>query len=1176
MEKKKLLRSGLAVLCIASMMLGYFGGLVPESKVEAAETVETMPTDFTEVTPREFGIADFSGTEQTTHEGTLEPVTSMNKVMFSSNIVFGTDSWFYYCGPRDSLAAANASYYTYGLGFKMYSNGRIRLFNYIGASAIYSGGEFVDNGDGPTYQGGTSSGNDRYVDYTHNSALVTKNVAFSLTTEIVDFDLDTYEDDLKVGLWFDGVLQGNQYYYICSVDAVIEPYLKMIVQSSTSPFTTAPSTTPDGYRVVTPATFGIPDYVESATGATTSTTAQGVDVVPYDIDKTMFQADVVFKSNETSNITYLYNSAGEGQLVIQLSLGSNSLRVKNQKQSGDTNLYIGGKFEEGQYIQGTYAPVANGGEQTVWWEDNPAIGARPHNLTKFKVWITTELVDFEGDGEKNDLQIGVWFNGALLIADTYFYYVDYEETTQQGMLATNNMYTIISPKVEPDDLGLTGGEYGAIDSTIAASTVATSKVMNGTTLETDVFFNGVGASILYGCDATDNTQAFKFTSTAEGIQVSHTYGGTETPIALLNKSNVGVDVLNNKFHLKLSTDVVNSDEGTEEDDVKLGIQVNNKACGYFILNVASQLTGRIGVECTGDASVILGRFASDTVDETYHCLDDGVYTKNSTDSISRLSLNGAVVDNITLDILGVYRVVVTENRQVYRENVNVYKRYDVNENKTVEITDLVRMLKVADEATHDATVAGLGRAGQLAISYESAETWSNDIAVPVLEFMRRELVGAGTPEEKTGEITLINKEQLQQFANKHGAYTGDFTFRADLASDSINRVNQIWILSVNAKYISLNGNYPTIQYKLIDEDGKQLYISQPYLVGDKNAYVEHQWRVPETLEDYTIIEVNFTIPEEVALYIDDISAKDDIDQEAALSSEDDTVYSADKGVKYLAHSGFIGYAPDNTLLGFEMAGKMGFKSLITIPKFTSDGVGVCFHDDYIQDRLQYADGSGAITESDANYGKGIEDFTLAELEQFDAGLRKGEAFASKVPTLEEYFDICFKYKMAPIFSVHPELTTEQWTYVKNLLQQDKYKDQDGKYWLYEHFQIKAGSTSGFDVPFGVFGFEIGGYINIQATTFGTDDFTYVLRNIKTKAEEQGVDFFEKVSAEIFVNDPALEEKIAYYKSYGFTRISLAPTYGLDGGFSGEQLRYYTNLGVNSFTVDYHGSMGLNW
>lgn len=1198
MDRKKLFRSGLAILCIISMVLGYFGGLSPESKVEAAETIETLP-DFDEVTPKDFGIEDFSETEITEKTSTEEPVTSVNQKTLSANIVFGAGATINYCEPW-------ATGYTGGLKLWLKDNGRsMRFFNYAGDKFYYIGGEFVQDGETVIYQGGTKS-SDRFNDFTVSDSLFTgtetlntKEVLFSLSTELVDFDLDGNTDDLKVGIWFNGMLQDNCYIYVLNSTVVNKPYLNMKVKSCTSPLFVTTTSQWDDYKVVTPATFGIADQ-QSATDGGIDVSTPASDVIPYEVDKTIFKAklrnatsDSTTGTNGASKITYL-----GGNIEINVSpKASSSLLIYNKKAAGNNTLYAGyDKMEEGTDNREAYSKIAKD-TYKGYLGASSTYGKFGFNTGKeYMLSVITEFVDFDNDTYEDDLQIQISIssNGTDYVPE-YFYYVDYEETTFDGTMTTSNMKAIFSPNVEPDDLGLVGGEYAEADNVVATSTIATSKVMAGTTLETDVIFNGAGASILYGCDAADNTKAIKLTSTADGIQVSHTYGENEENIALLNKSMVGVNVLNEKFHLKLTTDVLDSDGDTEADDVKMGIQINNKTSTFYIQNVATQLTsantGRTGVECEGTASVILGRIASDTVEDTYHCLDDGAYTKNSSDGISRLSVDGVVItdDSFTLDTLGTSRVIVTENRQVFRENVTLYKRYDVNENKKVEITDLVRMMKVADDSTHSATVTKLGKAGQLAILYESAETWSNDIAMPVLEFMKRELIGAGTPEEKIGEITSINREQLQQFANENGAFTGDFTFTVDLASESVNRTEQIWVLSTNAKYISVNGKYPTIQYKITTTEGSQLYISQPYVVGDKGKYVKRQLRVPETLEDYTVLQVSFVIPDGVALYINDISAENDIDQEEAISAEDDTVYNADNGVKYLAHSGFIGYAPDNTILGFEMAGKMGFTSLITIPKFTKatdeeESVGVCFHDDYLHERLLYDNGTALPVDKEI----GIEDYTYSELKQFDAGLRKGEAFRCDVPTLEEYFYYCDKYQMAPIFSVHPELTETQWEYVKRLLldQTKGYKQGSQQIlldeelvpstWIYDHFQIKAGSTSGFDVPFGVFGFEIGGYINIQATTFGTDDFTYVLRNVKKAATEQGINFFDKVSAEIFVNDPALEEKIAYYRSYGFTRISLAPTYGLSGGFSGEQLRYYMDLGVNSFTVDYHGSMGLNW
>lgn len=1184
MDRKKLLRSVVAVLCIVSMVLGYFGGLAPESKVEAAETVETLPTDFTEVTPKDFGIDDFSGnTEKEVHASSLKPVTSTNKVIIRMKVVFGAGTTINFLKYDDYAAAGKK-------GFRLFrQNNGIRLTNDGNTNSFTVGetsGKYFWQLDPPSSE----------IDYD------TTEIDLAITMEMV---VRNDKDALKVGIWINEVLYDNTFVYITgrtiSENSI---YMDMNVLSCTSPFTTAPSTAQDGYRVVTPATFGIPDAT-STDGDDEDSLPDGLGTIStpdsqslmMDLDKVRFETDIRFNatSGAASLITYLYNSQGKPNLQLYVGSGSTYyLYLTNRRTQGsDTNLYIGGEFGEDGYVsselstprtssQAAGAPSA----ASFLMSRTYMTGITDIRNNIFSLAITTEFIDFDHDDKMDDLQIGIYIND-VLYRDTYCYYVDYEETTFQAKMTTENLTHIYSPSVEPEDLGLVVGEYAESDNGFFESSIATSKVMNGTTLSTNILFNGADASLYYGCDASNNTRAIKLTSTTEGIQVSHTYGEQETPIVLLEKSNVAEDLVNNQFKLKLSTDVLDSDGDTLFNDVKLGIQINNKSCSFIIPNVALQLTGRIGVECTNGATIMLGSFASDTVDESYYCIDDGGYTKKLEDGVTRLTVDGkAVTDEISISQPGKYRIVMTENRQLYRENVTVYYRYDVNESQTVEILDLVRMLKVANESTREDTVAELGKVGKLAIAYESAETWSNDIALPVLEFMRRSLVGAGAPEEKTAEITSINREQLQQFGNEHGAITGDFTFTVDLASESVNRTEQIWILSTDAKYISVNGNYPTIQFKLMNKAlTRQLYISQTYRVGDKNELVERQLRVPETLEDYTVLQVSFVIPDGVALYINDISAENNIwdenTKEQFLSEKDDTIYSADDDVKYLAHSGFIGYAPDNTLLGFEMAGKMGFKSLITIPKFTKatdeeKTVGVCFHDEYLHERLLYDDG----TELPVNKEIGIEDYTYSELEQFDAGLREGEIYSCDVPTLYEYFTICDKYKMAPVFSLHPDLTVDQWTYVKNLLQE--FKDETGYSWIYDHFQIKVGTTKGLKDAFSVFGFDIG-YIIIQtpawtaASKIGVLTDSGILAAAEEKAQENPTfDMFDKVSVEIFKSDPQLEEEIAYLRDYGFTRISLAPGSGLSGGFSGEEISYYKDLGVNSFTVDFHGSMGLNW
>lgn len=1183
MERKKLLRSVVAVLCAVSMVFGYFVEIMPALKAQAAET-ETLPTDFNEVTPREFGISDFTGnTEKTVYKSSLKPLQSPDKMLFKANVVFGEGSFHIFDSTGKDVASK---------GIQIYPQWNNRLRIYAPTSFPYVGGRFQDG----EYVDGEYTGN-RYIDVyplTGSGQYKTTSFSIAITVEVVNFDEGTSANDLKVGFWFDGNLYDNTYVYYRNLEFETKHmFFQSNTEEMTSPAITAKSQW-DGYKIVTPSTFGIKDYETTVLTEVHQTEALGNgEYETFNIDGVVFNGKVDLVVNGASTyINYLYNTNGDSELEIERNSSTAAMWIYNR--FAGKKMYIGGEFTDSEtYVDTAGLSTTNPIEYDDKMILTPALAGLSDTKYGFQTQeyllsISTDLIDFDKDEKKDDLRLGIWFNG-VLYQNCYFYVVDYGNSVCQRRLYTKGILKSTSFNMEPDDLGLVSGEYAASDDlVIGTSEVATTKVMDGTTLETDITFNGVGASLLYGCDAEDTTKAFKLTSTADGIKVSHTYNGTEEQIGVLTKDLLGADLVNNKFHLKLTTSVVNIDGGETANDVLLGIQVNNKKCGYFATNVATQLTGRTGVECTGDAKLIVGNYASDIVQEVYHCLDESNYVISVADGVTRLVLDGNVPteDTVTLNEPGTYSTVSTKNRLIYRETVVLYKRYDVDGNHIVDVRDIVRMLKVADPETQDATLAGLSKAGKLAMGYEGADTWTNDNAVHVVDFIRENIAGTKAEAKKTGIVTMMNRDQLNKFENKHGAFTGNFTFTLDLKDidrvdeDFDDETDEIWILSTKAKYISMDESYPTITFKLLNKSGAQLYTSHSYKVGEQNAYVERQWRVPMTLADYTTLQVNFVVPDGVALYIDTIEDLDNVVGE--ISAEDETVYAEDNGVKYLAHSGFLQYAPDNTALSFHAAGKMGFKSLITIPKFTADGVAVCIHDDEIyKTNLRYT-GGGKITSSDPNYSRTIQSFNYSELAQFDAGIYKGSAFSGPIPTLEEYFDICMEYRMAPVFSLHPALTVAQWQYVKNMLKQEKYMV-DGHYWLLERLQIKAGDGSMLNPAIEVMGFDIGGYIIIQTSSWGMENVEHVLQmnQVAEKVQAAGYNFFDKVSVEFFDYSnhatQTVEDKIRLAKEFGFTRISLAPNgYADEPGFSSEKQRYFIALGVNSFTVDYHCSMGLNW
>ena len=93
----------------------------------------------------------------------------------------------------------------------------------------------------------------------------------------------------------------------------------------------------------------------------------------------------------------------------------------------------------------------------------------------------------------------------------------------------------------------------------------------------------------------------------------------------------------------------------------------------------------------------------------------------------------------------------------------------------------------------------------------------------------------------------------------------------------------------------------------------------------------------------------------------------------------------------IAHRGASGYAPENTMAAFDKALEMKADYIEIDVQLSKDGEVVLMHDGMI-DRT--TDGSGSV-----------DDYTLEELKQLDAGSWFGPQFAGEqIPTLEEVLD----------------------------------------------------------------------------------------------------------------------------------------------------------------------------
>lgn len=382
------------------------------------------------------------------------------------------------------------------------------------------------------------------------------------------------------------------------------------------------------------------------------------------------------------------------------------------------------------------------------------------------------------------------------------------------------------------------------------------------------------------------------------------------------------------------------------------------------------------------------------------------------------------------------------------------------------------------------------------------------------------------------DLTLTT---LSQFADSDGSFTKSF----DAVIKDNGQFSEMFIISSTAYYESENGNIPAVQVRIIDDEGKTLYYSPVYEIGHRREFYRKQWRIMPTFDRYANVRLSFIIPDGVKLYIKNIGVRQNYG-----------FRERDIGIRYHGHGGCT------NAFGMQLTAEAGFTSCITIPKFTKDGIGVCMHDDEtVIGELSFDDGTQA--ESGSRFDKPVSEYTYDELMQFSASWRKRSDIFSgiRIPTMDEYFRVCSMTGMQPIFSVHPELTREQWIYVKNLLI---------KYRLLEHFWVKSGTVSTQKLCNEVFGTEIAGRILIQGAAKDWDPATLAREmELDPKKNNVVIEFF---------GFAATEKKIVTAKSEGFL-VSIA---AMKGGVSGPHMMHLIDMGVTEFTLDHHMSMGLDW
>jgi glycerophosphoryl diester phosphodiesterase len=366
--------------------------------------------------------------------------------------------------------------------------------------------------------------------------------------------------------------------------------------------------------------------------------------------------------------------------------------------------------------------------------------------------------------------------------------------------------------------------------------------------------------------------------------------------------------------------------------------------------------------------------------------------------------------------------------------------------------------------------------------------------------------------------------------------TGVFTesFSISLCANDLADASLPSIVTMEA---SFEGDEPPVfSFTLGD-----IFTSLDYDFGGRGEFRRNQWRVPPFVDPAAVLTLSVTIPAGTRLAI-----------RAFGCSSSPWRQPWTGGIRLNAHLGFWGFAPENTLAAASYAAACGYPACIVVPKATKDGELVCIHDDSINRTARDSQGRKA---GDAPLY--VRDFTLAELRQWEYGSFKHPIWKGEpIPLLSDFFDLCAKTGMRPMFSTHPALTRDQWDRVGEML---RARD------LLHLFNIKSFDPEVLRLAHDVFGTDIEGYtLDVGDSEKANDSAIETMDSIG----------FDKARSRVGIElycDSVTPGRCRAIKSAGYFvsvwALSHAPA---------ARFREMIRMGVTEFTDDFNCSFGLDW
>ena len=376
-------------------------------------------------------------------------------------------------------------------------------------------------------------------------------IAVSVKYENINEDRQT--TDLKIGIWINGVLQQSDYIYARNVKLSDLTRCLHTYDAADGCGVTITSvgewevnTLPTDFTEITLSDGNIPDG---------NTVTYGKFTRIGSLNRTLFSANVQF--NKVGSRLHLGNTGGGENVYSGLGL----------RLEKNGTLVLGNELASAEGVQ----PNELASIGLSFMVISPSLAGIGDTFAgkEFLLQVSTEFVDNDGGGEKNDIKLGVFINGELY-CNNYIYVPNEAQALGTGVNFNGvneadfaRFSSVVLKELTTTDLGIKNGYYS---STVNGNSAA--ETLDQTAVTAYVTFGGTG-SVAFG---------------SNGKGVVYTYSGNNTvTVSHIKADNTVVNIgqvqipANRATELRTTFRFIKAGEKT---NLKLGVFVNGKLANY--------------------------------------------------------------------------------------------------------------------------------------------------------------------------------------------------------------------------------------------------------------------------------------------------------------------------------------------------------------------------------------------------------------------------------------------------------------------------------------------------------------------------------------------------------------------------------------------------------------------